>query len=92
MRFEWNTEKAESNLRKHGVSFEEAKSIFHDLLSITIDDPLHPAHEERLITIGQSLFSNVLIVVHTEVVESAIRIISARKASKHERRQYEDQS
>lgn len=92
MNFAWDTEKAETNLKKHGVSLEEAKSIFYDPLSITIDDPHQPVHEQRLITIGQSLFNNLLIVVHTEITESTIRIISARKASKHERKQYENRS
>ena len=86
--FEWDPQKAKSNLEKHGVSFEEASTAFQDTLSLTIDDPLHSIDEERLILIGMSQKNTVLVVVHTERGDN-IRIISARKATKKERKSYE---
>ena len=82
--FEWDLKKAETNLKKHGVSFEEASTAFKDPLSLTIDDPLHSGDEERLILIGMSYNNNMLVIVHTEIRDN-IRIISARKATKKER-------
>ncbi len=89
MRFEWHPSKARANLRKHRVSFEEATSVFSDLLSSTIGDPLHSGDEERLVTLGLSARSRVLVVVHTER-EGCVRIISARVATARERRDYEE--
>jgi len=86
--FEWDPQKAKSNLEKHGVSFEEASTAFQDTLSLTIDDPLHSIDEERLILIGMSQKNRVLVVVHTERGDN-IRIITARKAIKEERKSYE---
>jgi len=86
--FEWDPQKAKSNLEKHGVSFEEASTAFQGTLSLTIDDPLHSIDEERLILIGMSQKNRVLVVVHTERGNN-IRIISARKATKKERKRYE---
>ena len=86
--FEWDPQKAKSNLERHGVSFEEAGTAFQDTLSLTIDDPLHSIDEERLILIGMSQKNRVLVVVHTERGDN-IRIISARKATKKERKSYE---
>jgi uncharacterized DUF497 family protein len=86
--FEWDPQKAKSNLEKHGVSFEEASTAFHDTLSLTIDDPLHSIDEERLILVGMSQENRILVVVHTERGDN-IRIISARKATKEERKSYE---
>ena len=86
--FEWDPQKAKSNLEKHGVSFEEASTAFQDTLSLTIDDPLHSIDEERLILIGMSQKNRILVVVHTERGDN-IRIISARKATKKERKNYE---
>jgi uncharacterized DUF497 family protein len=86
--FEWHEEKAKENLRKHKVSFEEAKTVFNDPLSITIADPKHSADEDRYIDIGLSVKGQVLVVVCTEQ-GSNIRIISCRKATKAERRTYE---
>ena len=86
--FRWDPKKARSNLRKHGVSFEEAASVFRDGLSVTINDPLHSGEENRLVTIGQSHQARLLVVVHLES-EDDIRIISARKATPRERRSYE---
>ena len=85
----WDPEKARPNLRKHGVAFEEAASVFRDVLSVTISDPLHSAQEGRFVTIGQSDRGRTLIVVHSEVGE-AIRIISARVATRRERIEYEE--
>jgi len=86
--FEWNPQKAESNINKHGVSFEEASTVFQDPLSLTIDDPLHSTDEERMVQIGISHKNRLLVVVHTEIGDT-IRIISARKATKKERNNYE---
>jgi uncharacterized DUF497 family protein len=85
---EWDDDKAEWNLRVHGVDFREAKTVFEDPFAITIPDELHSEDEPRSITIGRSLLDKVLLVVHTERKES-IRIISARKATPSERAQYE---
>jgi len=86
--FEWFEEKAENNLKKHRVSFEEAKTVFNDPFSITIADPLHSNDEQRYIDIGCSSKGKILIVVYTER-RSNIRVISCRKAAKKERRVYE---
>jgi len=86
--FEWDIQKNRSNIEKHGVSFEEASTVFQDTLSLTIDDPLDSIDEERLILIGMSQKNRILVVVHTERVDN-IRIISARKTTKNEREYYE---
>ncbi|MBA3016573.1 MAG: BrnT family toxin [Proteobacteria bacterium] len=86
--FEWDLKKAKTNLGKHGVSFEEASTAFKDTLSLTIDDPLHSSDEKRLVLIGMSYNNSILVVVHTERGDN-IRIISARKATKKERKYYE---
>ena len=85
----WDPEKARSNLRKHGVSFGEAASLFRDVLSVTISDPLHSTAESRFATIGRSERGRTLVVVHSDVGET-IRIISARLANSRERREYEE--
>jgi len=79
--FEWDDEKAFTNQRKHGITFEEATTAFKDVLSITIDDPQHSQEEDRLILIGKSESDNTLVVIHIEKRDT-IRIISARKATK----------
>ncbi len=66
LRFEWNEEKAKENLRKHRVSFEEAKTVFNDPLSMTFPDPDHSSTEQRFVNIGWSSKRRVLVVVHTE--------------------------
>ena len=86
--FEWEPQKAKSNIKKHGVSFEEASTAFQDTLSLAIDDPLHSIDEERVVLIGMSNKNRLLVVVHTERGDN-IRIISARKATKEERKNYE---
>ncbi len=89
LNFEWNENKAKSNLRKHGVSFEEAATVFRDASSLTIPDEAHSQAEERCIILGSSYRDKLLVVVHTERGDS-VRIISARPASRNERRQYEE--
>ena len=88
--FEWDSEKAEANLRKHGVSFEEAASVFFDPLSLTIPDPLHSAEENRFIITGFSERQRQLVVMHTDH-DDKIRIISAREATPAEKRKYEQE-
>lgn len=89
--FEWDEAKADSNMRKHGVSFEEAQTVFGDPDSITIYDSEHSVDEDRFIAIGSSTYGGVLVVVYTERDER-IRIISCRQATPNERRQYEQPS
>ncbi len=90
LKFEWDEKKAKSNRNKHQVSFEEASSVFDDPLFITFLDVEHSTDEERFITIGVSEKKQLLLVAHTDK-EGQIRIISARKATKHERRFYEEE-
>ena len=89
MKFEWDPRKADSNQKKHGVSFQEAASVLGDVLSITYPDPYHSARERRFITVGMSRLGGVLIVAHTDR-RGNIRIISARKTTRQERRYYEE--
>ena len=88
MQFEWNSEKAEENRRKHSVSFEEARTVFDDPLAVTFDDPYHAAAESRSLTIGYSSRERLLVVSHAQRGET-IRIISARLATAHERKRHE---
>ena len=88
LRFGWNAEKAAINLSKHGVSFEEASTIFGDPLSVTAIDPNHPDDESRFVIIGQSFEGSLIVVVHSEL-EDSIRIISVRPATRREREVYE---
>lgn len=88
-RFEFDPEKAASNYRKHNVTFDEAASVFSDLLSSTLDDDQHSWDERRQITVGKSDKQRVLFVVYTET-DSVIRIIGARLADPTERKQYEE--
>jgi len=90
MKFEWDNQKALSNIKKHGISFEEASTEFGDFLSIVIEDPMHSKNENRFILIGRSIEANTLVVVHIEKSD-VIRIISARKATKNEQKAYEEQ-
>ena len=87
--FEWNRAKAKANLRNHGVSFEEASTVFGDTRSITIHDPLHSEGEDRFVDIGMSVKLRILIVVYTERGDN-IRIITARTATPKERKIYEE--
>ena len=87
--FEWDSEKAKTNIKIHRVSFDEASTVFGDPLSLTIHDPLHSDEEIRFVIIGSSYKNHILVVVHTER-KNKIRIISARKATKNERKQDEE--
>ena len=89
MIYEWNGKKAKANRRKHGVSFEEAATVFLDPLAMTYPDPHHSRDEEREITIGHSTSNQVVFVSHCQRGER-IRIISARQATGSERKQYEE--
>jgi hypothetical protein len=86
--FAWDDEKAESNLKKHGVGFEEGATIFNDPGVVTISDPDHSEDEDRYISIGKSVTRRLLTVVHAYRKER-IRLISVRKATKAERNYYE---
>lgn len=88
MRFEWNPQKAQLNLNKHGVDFAEATTIFRDPLSVTYADPDHSQEEDRRIIIGLSPRHRLLIVAHTDR-GTCIQIISAREVTRRERRLYE---
>jgi uncharacterized protein len=89
MKFEWDPDKANSNLKKHGVSFNEASAVFKDPLSITFPDLDRLYGEERYVIIGLSSANRILIVSHTDRADR-VRIISAREATRNERRFYED--
>ena len=88
--FEWDVPKARSNLAKHAVAFEEASTIFGDPLSLTIPDPEHSKIEDRFVTIGSAFTGKLLVVVHTDRGDN-IRIISARRANRRERKFYEEE-
>jgi len=89
MRFEWDPKKAASNEKKHGVSFEEARTVFFDENAKLIDDPDHSKDEERFVLLGISSTLRVMVVCHGYREQgNLIRIISARKASAHESKQY----
>lgn len=89
LKFEWDPRKAAANFRKHGVGFEEAASAFGDSLSLTIADPEHSVAEHRWVLLGTSAAGRLVVVVHTEE-DDTVRIISARLASRGERRAYEE--
>ena len=89
MRFEWDQNKAASNLTKHSVSFEEAVTVFGDPLSDTLPDPDHSFEERRFIIIGSTESGKILVVAHTDDGET-VRLISAREATQTERRFYEE--
>ena len=91
MYFEWDAQKAKSNLTKHRVSFEEAATVFGDRLSVTIPDPDYSSGERRFVTVGLSAHGRLLVVVHTDRGNN-IRLISARLATKGERRKYEEEA
>ena len=89
MNYDWGPAKAAINVKKHGVSFEEAGSVFGDTLAYTVPDPDHSEGEKRLLTFGLSINQRILVVSHIEH-ESGIRIISAREATPHERKTYQE--
>lgn len=90
LQFEWEEAKSERNLVKHGISFDEASTVFGDPLALTIYDEAHSTDEDRYIDIGRSASDRILVVVYTERSDR-IRIISARTATIRERKQYEQQ-
>ncbi len=87
MNFTWDPSKAASNRKKHGVSFEEAATVFGDPLALAVEDAVEP---ERTLLLGMSERLRVLVVVHVELADGTIRLISARRATSHERRRYEE--
>ena len=94
LHFEWDERKARENIRKHRVSFEEAKTVFNDQLLITFPDELHSKVEARRISVGTSARRRIILVVHTERHEAddllIIRLISCRRATPAERKTYEE--
>ncbi len=89
LKFEWDENKNRINKSKHKVSFEEAKTVFYDEEALVINDPEHSENEERFIILGESSRANLLVVCHCyRISETVIRIISARKATKTETKQY----
>ena len=92
MRFEWDAEKNKENISNHGISFETAREIFFDPLQLSILDERFDYFEERWITVGSSQLGAIIVVAHlyfTDEAEEIIRIISAREATRKERKQYE---
>lgn len=87
MRFSWDPAKARMNRRKHGITFDEATTVFADPLALLVDDVTDP---ERSLITGESLFGRVLVTVFVDLGEDAIRIISARRATRQERTRYEE--
>ena len=86
--FSWNAKKAESNTAKHGVSFDEAQSVFSDEHGLLLDDQEHSEREARFLLMGMSSSMRILVVSHSLPDEDTIRIISAREATQSEKRQY----
>jgi len=89
MKFSWDPRKADSNLRKHGVAFDEAITVFSDPLALIFDDMEHSEEEHREIIIGYSTLQRLVLVCFVERLEDTIRIISARRATKDEIKDYE---
>ena len=89
LQFEWDPEKARTNVTKHDVTFDEASTAFEDILSVTISDPLHSEDEARFVLIGYSYRGKLLVVVHTDR-NDRVRIISARPATRRERISHEE--
>ncbi|MCH5249415.1 MAG: BrnT family toxin [Lachnospiraceae bacterium] len=91
IKFEWNENKNQINLKKHKITFEEAKAVFYDENALVIDDPDHSEDEERFIILGLSSKANLLVVCHCcRETDTVIRIISARKATAAETNQYNE--
>ncbi|MDC0980450.1 BrnT family toxin [Bdellovibrionales bacterium] len=90
LHFFWDPKKNTSNQKKHKISFEEAQTCFYDPMHILISDPDHSESEERMILLGTSSKSSLLVVVHVDIADGEVRIITARKATKLERNQYEE--
>ena len=92
MIYEWNPEKAADNERKHGISFDEATTVFLDPLAITFDDPDHSATERRFITIGMTKNQRLIFVAHADEDDDRIPIISARETTRRETNDYKERS
>ncbi len=88
MQFEWDSKKAASNVKKHGVSFDEAVTVFYDPLAATFDDPDHSMDEGRYVTVGFSSRDRLLVVCHLDRGD-AVRVVSARRATRSERKRHE---
>ena len=88
MRVVWDIKKAAANIRKHGIEFSHAATVLDDPQAVTIEDRRH--EEQRFVTVGSDLMGRVLVVVYTYAEKDEIRLVSARKASPHERRSYEE--
>jgi uncharacterized protein len=89
LEFEWDRDKAKRNIKKHGVSFEEAMTVFADPLSLTIHDPEHSDEEDRYVILGESSRQRLLVVVFTDR-DDRIRIITASVATRQERKNHEE--
>ena len=89
MEFEWDQDKAIRNEKKHGISFSEATTVCADPPELTISDPDHSSEEYRFLSIGRSSIGNLLVVSYSERHQNQIRIINARKATRHEQKYYE---
>jgi len=92
LKFEWDKNKALANIRKHGIGFDEAITVFSDLCGRIFYDPEHSSTEEREIIIGHSINQRLLLVCFTERGQDMVRIFSARRATKRERKNYEENS
>ena len=90
LRFAWDTGKADSNLHKHGLTFDEAATVFADPLAVIFDDDAHSSTEIREIVIGHSVLGRLVVVSFVQDSRSGVRIISARAATRTERREYEE--
>lgn len=88
MKFTWDAKKAQINLKKHGVSFDEALGVFSDPFAETIADPDHSVGEHRFVTLGRTINGKLVAVSHTDE-DNVVRIISAREATRYERKSYE---
>ena len=86
MRFTWDLPKARANVRKHGVAFEEASTVFADPLALIVNDTVY---SDRSLIIGESIVRRILVAVFVDIADDEIRLISARRATRHERRSYE---
>ena len=89
-RFEWDSRKAAANIRKHGVSFDEASTVFDDPLAVIFDDETHATTEVRELIIGHSITGRLLLVAFTERPDERLRLISARVVTRTERQDYEN--
>ena len=89
MKFEWDAKKAAANCKNHGISFEDASTVFGDPLAATIQDPVHSTDETRFVTIGMSAAQQLIVVVHTDRADR-VRLISARSATRAEKKKYEE--